>query len=65
VPAFKCIAIDQPDPNTWRYVVRLEDDAGGRFSFTATAEELDILSAALDEKLDAMVEAAERLSTDD
>lgn len=47
--------------DAWDYVVHVATRDGGTLQFTASVEELDRMSAAIDEQLSLMVEAAERL----
>ena len=46
----------------WEYLIELVDDGGTVTTLAASVEDLDRMSMIIDEKLDEMVEAAERLS---
>jgi hypothetical protein len=48
-------------PDAWEYVVEIEQLGGATLTLSAGVEDLDRMSEALDEQLDAMVAAAERL----
>jgi hypothetical protein len=45
----------------WDYLVEIEQLGGATLAFSAGVEDLDRMSEALDEQLDAMVAAAEQL----
>ncbi|MET0984189.1 MAG: hypothetical protein ABW034_02170 [Steroidobacteraceae bacterium] len=61
MPALKRFSVSRPDTNTWDFVVEIEDDANGKLRLSATFEDLDQMAAALDEQLNAVVEAAQQL----
>lgn len=61
MPALKKFSVRRPNRDTWDFVVEIEDDANGKLRFSATFEDLDQISAALDEQFNAVVEAAEQL----
>ena len=59
---FRSIRVTRKSPDRWDYHIEITDDAGRVVSLDAGIEDLDRISAAVDETLDEMVEAAERLA---
>jgi hypothetical protein len=57
------ITIRRLSENDWDYMVELGLRPGGTVAFTASVEDLDRISAAIDEQLLLMVEAAERMES--
>lgn len=61
--AFNAIRVKRLSPNAWDYVIEIEDDSGGTTRLRAGVEDLDVIAAALEEKLQEMIAAAEHAST--
>jgi hypothetical protein len=61
MPALKRFSVHCPDPDAWVFIVEIENDANDKMTLSATFDDLDQMSAALDEQLNAIVEAADRL----
>ena len=59
--AFKGITVTRVKPDAWDYLIEIEDDRGGKTRLTAGLEDLDVIAAALEQKLEEMIDAAERL----
>jgi hypothetical protein len=56
--------IRKPRADSWEYIVEIEQVGGATIRLRAGVEDLDRMSATIDEQLDAMVEAAERLGAE-
>ncbi len=61
MPALEQFSIRRIDGDAWDYVVEIVTRAGETLQFTASVEDLDRMSVAIDDQLTLMVEAAERL----
>lgn len=59
--AIKTFRILRQETPTWNYVVQIEDDRGNKTEFSASFEDLDRMSIAIDEEMLAIVEAAGKL----
>jgi hypothetical protein len=57
----KKLSVDRESAESWHFVLRIEDDSGATLRLTANFDDLDAMSAALDEQFNAIVEAAEKL----
>ena len=61
MPALEQFSIRRIDGDAWDYVVEIVIRDGETLQFTASVEDLDRMSLAIDDQLAVMVEAAERL----
>jgi hypothetical protein len=61
MPALDQFSIRRIDGDAWDYVVEIVTGDGGKLQLTASVEDLDRMSVAIDDQLAVMVEAAERL----
>jgi hypothetical protein len=61
MPALEQFSIRRIDGDAWDYVVEIVTGDGGKLRFTASVEDLDRMSVAIDDQLALMVETAERL----
>jgi len=61
MPALEQFSIRRIDGDAWDYVVEIVIRDGETLQFTASVEDLDRMSVAIDDQLAVMVEAAERL----
>jgi hypothetical protein len=56
--ALKTFQIVRTSERPWSFVLEIEDDAGGTLQVAATFDDLDRISALLDDQFEAIVEAA-------
>jgi hypothetical protein len=61
MPGLEQFSIRRIDGDAWDYVVEIVTGDGGKLWFTASVEDLDRMSVAIDDQLALMVETAERL----
>lgn len=57
---FKTFKVTRLSADEWDYEIEIGDDAGAVARMTTSVDGLQLIAAALDEKLDEMVDAAER-----
>ena len=61
VAKLKKFSVVRKDETTWDFLLGIEDDSGGKLWLTAVFEDLDQMVAVLDEQLNAIVDAAEKM----